>query len=1351
MPLTPDPSVGASIFTPRGYIPLPGSEEETKPTPETVVPELKAPDWAPSPLEKALSSFVGVTNPLAGLGTYISTSPTVQAAFRENNSVVSGVARIQDTFGVSNELVDPSYSPWKEVAGTVYEPYWKNTFAYSNNPQYTAALKKSIDRQLEDRKTIEASGWGGTVAGILAGGLDPTLLIPGGGELALTGKGIWTVARGARVTAQAAAVGTTAQEIALQASQETRTPEESLLNVGSSVVLGAVLGGTIAGALSRTQRIASIDGLEAIANQPVPGSVGAAAPARMSLDELTISGGLTNKLAAGTAFSPNLRGHFRESPLARQTYSEVSTSMLRTNGHLAGITPGESIEDHIAVSLGETYGQAMLIHPQLFQEAKKSYGMSANGFDEAIGQAMRRNDIGVNDAVSKAAQKWRSLVVDPLSNQAISLNMLPEDVKVSEAPSYFMRMYNRERMVRREPEFMDIATEHYNGVLHENYDIEAAKLRDAQAEIDNEIASTSDEAAQTIAQMRLQQANLDAELAAIHAEAEQTVENIPETRGQGVQYHGARGEIPQLTEGYYNPDNYYGGFDTFYTTDAMDVAKGYGRKRENAKIYKVTEKSPVNFYDMEVHVPTAEVEKLFEVKPDDFGLVPMAIEEAEKDGSVRLREVMDNIRDFSQEEGVSKDEVQEIFDTAIQNLKDQGYGGMKHFGGLLTGRAQHDVKIYFDAPNQLNLEEVATKQVVRNVTEEMTTRFEKASKKKGKLEKQLAELEKNGNVTPEIQAKINELTGKKQELDREFYDKWEIRRLGEGVSPYDQTVKPDFTSHAKDMARETFDAITGRDYGSSAVDPTFNLAAKSGPLKDRTFHIPDEKIEDFLEDNVVKVMNRFSRTMSAQIAFEKKFPGDNLLEQRFQEIKNEYDILSEHATTEKERAALEKDREGTFRDLRALMEIHRGVYRQKEYASSWGRLVRSVMQFNYLRSMGGSALPSISDLYNPAMFHGLTRYMQVGIPTLLSNTDNLLKAGLLKEGRYAGVAERLGHHRLLTYAEISDPYAYGTAPERLLNNMTQAASTWNGLTLLTDFEKDFASIVIQDHLTQALIKGNDDPFLAVSGMNATTRTLVANQLKKYGQEIDGVWVANTEQWDNFDAVRAYRIAINRNVNADIVTRGVGDIPLWTRSPLGQLITQFKTFNLAAHQRTMLRAMQMGPAQFTSGLIGLTTIGMFVSVLSALRGGKKNWERFKESATNPGYWVGEGLDRTGFFTLPIMLGDMTEKLTAESGFAFNPAKTPLLLAGKAINPDASIQGNTQRFAGTGPWGAVIGPTAGLVEDTVKGPGGLLVDAVSGKPVTEGQRRAAIRIMPYQSYIGMRELLQVATGDSPYVGE
>lgn len=1502
MPLIDDPQ--QSLLTFRGAVPL-GSDEETNPTPPPKPEENLAPSFGDQ--IKTIRDLI--INPLG--------NPVTVSALRSDNPISSAITKFQDMAGVSNDLLDPNYSPWQDVAGTKYEQYWKNTFAYSNNPQYTQALKRSIDRQENDRRTVDAGGAAGVISGIVAGTIDPTMLLPVGGEVKLVGKGVWTISKAALAGARAGGVGTALYEGALQSSQDIRSKEESFINIGSGIVLGAVLGGTLAGLLSPVQRVASERGLEEIANMPVPNSVGAAAAHSFTLDDMAINGTVTANIAKKTAFSPNLRGNFREAPLARQTYQELATNTLRQAMHEADVplSLGPSVETNINVSLGETLGQALEHYPAIFRDAKKAgVGLDADAFDNAVGMAMRREDIGPNDFVSKAAALWRQKVIEPLTNQSIKLGLLPEDVSVSEAPSYFSRMYNVDKMTANKPQFMDITTTHFNDLLQQQYVNSVQKLKTRQQTLTEEAANLKLGPEERLAKLQelegqrtalseqfptgselADQIRTQKEIARKAREGGDTAAEsaantrIDELKTASPEFQQFKNEEAKLKKTARQVNLGYGGLQSksdqisqqltdltasnFKSLSRL-VKRGQGLAKELQSLDPEKARAKVSDLRSEFYAAVLRGERaqdrlakqLEKLRADENTKVASAQQEAGVDlsrrdrikaattaledtapGEFRSIEVFPNeepgyhrfryiakdgtavggnytvegnliegfnIGDKSNPVKLGAAETKAMFaQLAAQHPEVDRVHAFRTTGargkagkekevwialtdkGLKTSGAVTPEKAPPIRAGEAVDQATAIEQQVRSDNTAITDRLQKAldeerqrtaklseisdrlqaaeaidstadiaevknavdeltqeisNRSLGRGEKAAELLDRLSRLNPEkVTERLAEIEQLQRDLQRKFYDQWEVKRLGEGVDLTKEEI-PDFSAHAKDMAQQVYDAITGNDYGSASVDPAFNLSARSGPLKDRTFHIPDEKIEPFLENNVVKVMTRFARTMSAQIELARKFPGDPLLKNRFQEIKNQYDILINNAATEKERNKLQNDMKGTFRDLRSLLEIHRGSYMAKENASSFGRVVRSLMGFNYFRSMGGAALPSVSDVYGPAVFHGLGRAMEAGVPHLLEALQGV--GPLVKEAKYAGVAERLAHQRLLTISEIGDPYANGTAIERMIQNGTFIASKWNGLNLLTDFEKNFDAIIVQDRLNEALLKGTDDKFLAYSGMGPDMRTKVADQLQKHSEEMDGVTVANTDQWDDWDAVRAYRAAINFNVNADIVTRGAGDVPLFAYTPLGKALLQFKTFNLAAHQRTFLRAMQLGPAQFMSGLMGLTTIGMFATVLKAWRSGDQGWERFKNSAKNPGYMFGEGLDATGFFTLPIELANIAEKASARAGYAINPVKTPLLLAGRVINPDAPIQANSQSYAGQHSLAdALGGPTVALMEDTATGPGGIVVDKVSGRPVSKQHLNATNRIIPYQSYLGMREMLQILEGNSPYIDE
>lgn len=453
MPLVSDKTVLPALTLPIGAVPLP----------EDIQPEKSGP--SPGILE------------------------TIGTAFRSENTVGSWVRREYNGWGITNEA-DPNYSAWNEIKGTPYEDHWKS-FVASNNPRYTQFLKTQIDKEEEDRRTLAAAGWGGTAAGMVAGVLDPTLLIPVGGEVALAGKGAWRLGRGALTGARIAGTSVAIQEGLLHASQETRTLEESGYAIGGSIILGGLLGGG-ASMLSRSEQLAAQDALERLHQMPspVPGSAGAAAVERASIGDLSVAGDVTSRVAEATKMiSPNLRANFRASPAARQFSQELAENTLYQNMHGEGRTLGAAVETEARMTFNSRLADAVQAHDDIFSEMKKSgLNMTRQDFDEAIGRAMRRGDTGDNDFVSRAAKAWRERVFDPFKNEAIDHGLLPADVSVDTADSYFSRAWNKDRLTAQEPEFKQKVADYYSGRLAGDYAESSRVLSERQAALDQEVA-----------------------------------------------------------------------------------------------------------------------------------------------------------------------------------------------------------------------------------------------------------------------------------------------------------------------------------------------------------------------------------------------------------------------------------------------------------------------------------------------------------------------------------------------------------------------------------------------------------------------------------------------------------------------------------------------------------------------------------------------------------------------------------------------------------------------------------------------------------------------------------------------
>lgn len=1306
MALAPQASVLPDLMAPIGAIPLPEEEPDRQD--------------APSP---------GVWD-------------TIKSAFRTENMIGSAIS--SETNGVNN-AVEQGYNPWSDIVGTKYEDHWKS-FTRSNNRQYTEALKRQIDREEDDRRTMAAAGTLGTVSAIAAGILDPTILIPVGGEVAAAGKAggsVWKVGRGAAAGARAAAVGTTAQEIALQGTQETRTLEESGLAIGGSIVLGGLLGGAV-GALSRPQQIAAQDALRRIQEMPLPtpGSAGAAAVERLGVEDLTVAGGAAERVAGATrALSPNLRANFRESPAARQFSQELAENTLYQTMHGEGRSLGAAVETEARVAFNSRLADAVQSHDAIYAEMKKAgVNMSAQEFDEAIGRAMRRGDLGENDFVSRAAKSWRERVFEPFKNEAIDMGLLPADVSVDTAESYFSRAWNVERLTAQEPEFKQKVADYYSGRLLGDYEESSRVLAERTAALDQEVADlrmTPEERARALDDLEKQGESLDA----ANANEIEQVSRINELRRVAKQAKDAgdvKGEQAARAE--------IAAIQAKGGTRLADYLKARGKLRSRQR------KVDLNYAGMQERADRVQA-SIDNLQQANIRGVQRLVSrgrtlerEAQRLDPDKLKQKISDLRSSFYDLIERSNRAQDKLAKSLSEMEPgEAYAKLEKQAKIEAARHERLNAISARLEAAEALDPHATLAELRASIDDMVEQVSDVALGRGEKMQRLRE--RLARLDPKkIDARIAAIGEMKANLQRDFYDRWEIQRLGEGVGG----PKADFSAQARDIADEVFDKLTGRAAtAGSSVDPSYLTPITRGPMKDRTFNIPDQLVEEFLHDNVREVGERYGRTMAAEIELTRRFGRADMRDQ-IMTIRDEYRQLRAAADTEAKRAALAEDEKGAIRDLEAMRDLIRGTYKATENASNYGRVVRALMAFNYVRSMGGAVIANLAEIYRPAMVHGLGRYMNQGIAPLLSNLGAVKLS--VKEAQLAGqVTERILQHRMLSLGEIGDPYRAGTAVERWLSNGAKLGSKWNGLVYWTDGMKAISSVLSQNRILEAAVSGKKDTrLLAYLGIDGNMADRVAKQFAEHGDDLDGVKVANTEKWTDPEAVRAYRAAVSKDVDSIIVTKSVGDVPLFANTPTGKLILQFRNYTFAAHQRITLRAMQEDKAQFLSGMIGMAALGTLGATLRSWRGGNDRFEKFKESASNPGYLIGEGLDLSGMFALPIEFGNTIEKLTQPTGFSFNPVKTPLLAAGTLANPDASMQGESTRFSSRDPLGAVLGPTAGLPASVARA-AGAPVNIMTGGAASQSQANAAASLIPFGSYLGMREALQVVSGDSPYTGQ
>jgi len=416
---------------------------------------------------------------------------SIGAAFATHNTLGSMIDRgVKEQFPLNPSspelsLANDEYDPFDDIKG--YEQY-PDSFINVESQEEAEYVKMNIDRENSNRQIISDSGASGYVSSFIAGMTDPVML-----PLFFMGGGTLSGARSATVAGLKLGVETgavlTVSEALLHGTQETRTIEESVINISAGTLLTGVIGGAMVG-MSKKQISQITKAIDDDLQPSVPTSAGAAAVRQTTKEQETLIS------AAGlekVGLSPDVRLSQSESLLARQIKEDLVESSLRKQKNLEGIATAEggSVETRIKqydFILGESLTKiddAYLMYRKgqtglaagmktkvgdLFGARRRSGHLTAKEFREELGRAMIRNDTHAIKEIDSLAKYIRSKVIDPIKNKAIDLKLFAKDIKVKTAPSYFTRVWRPEVVAAKRTELNDIIT---NWMVRETKDLDA--------------------------------------------------------------------------------------------------------------------------------------------------------------------------------------------------------------------------------------------------------------------------------------------------------------------------------------------------------------------------------------------------------------------------------------------------------------------------------------------------------------------------------------------------------------------------------------------------------------------------------------------------------------------------------------------------------------------------------------------------------------------------------------------------------------------------------------------------------------------------------------------------------------
>lgn len=1312
------------------------------------------------------------------------------AAFRRNNEV--GALAASESMWTGNEP-EEGFNPWEKIKGTPDEANFRALSEARNTTKFNA-IKADIAREAEDRKLLDSQPWWmGLITEGSAGILSPTTLLPGG-TFVKGAKGGIAVVKAAGSVGLANAAGAAVQEGMLQEIEQTRTAAESSTAIGASLFLGGLLGAGGQAALSKMEWQTAVKALEADLEAPKAGiapeavleaansnalglrSVGAAANTATELAENTIAGAAARGVAASTArMNPLLRA--LHSPSA--AYREIATDLVENPLYLKKNFEGVASQPAVETLMKEYNGglaKALQTTNDAFPEYVKAGGtLAKDEFREAVGKAMRRGDADADPVIAKVAQEYRAKVFDPLKQQAIDAKLLPADVSVDTAQSYFTRMWNGRKISADEQGFKGMVIEHVSKKLEKEFATSIDSHSRRLGRLDQEAADLNLTPEQRVAEGASVKAALDA-LERSNPELAEVADRLGELRQRQIEASTTPSH-PVGADAYKAQQKAlkdYGGDDLkqFMAERArlrtrkrnIDIGVAGMQERSDRVLHQIADIEDANHNTIDRILKKGQklerdLDRLdadaFEARVNDIVESYTNVARKADAAALRAQTQIENIKKAA-EQGVERNRL------AAQKAEAEALTGPPEEVAAKRAiakeaadknRAKQEARdanitrvLEREAERQRGLAERMDKISKRleaargfdhdGLMDEIRIAAEKTTRETSALS--LARGERIAKLSERMEAfdpaKVAERTKliaqMKKELETKFVERWETGRGATDVNPAARQAQ--FSEAARQIADEVFDALTGRSGGG--VRPEFITVKARGPMKERTFHIPDlfqasngRAVEDYLEHDVEVVARRYTRVMGADVELARKFGSVDMVDQ-ITKIRDDYRNLRAGVMDEKQLTALAKREKDDISDLEALRDMLRGTNPGSPAETNYARIVRSVNHFNYLRSMGEVAIASLTETVRPAMVHGLMPYME----TLVQTITNLrgIKASV-REAQIAGqVTERVLGTRLATLSEIIDPYASRGPVEAFLENMTNIASKWNGIRLLTDMQKSIASVMTQNRLLEgstgyAGIAPKEKAYLAYLGIDQSMAERIAKQFAEHGETIDKVRVANQEKWTDEVAARTYRAALSKDVDSIITTKGVADTPLFANTPTGRAMLQFKSFAMASHQRVLLRGLQEGQARFVGGLIAMSTIGIMATYLKAISGNRT--EKLQDIGKNPGWWIGEGLDKAGIFAIPMEVANTFEKATG-----FNPVKTPV----KAFDEGSAI---SQKMQNRSLVGAIAGPSAGLIDDA-SSVMGLPKKMIDGEEITQGQKNAAERLLPFNSYFGIRQMLR-----------
>ena len=482
----------------------------------------------------------------------------------------------------------------------------------------------------------------------------------------------------------------------------------------------------------------------------------------------------------------------------------------------------------------------------------------------------------------------------------------------------------------------------------------------------------------------------------------------------------------------------------------------------------------------------------------------------------------------------------------------------------------------------------------------------------------------------------------------------------------------------------------------------------SGPFKKRSFAIPDELMEEFLENDIEVLGARYIKSTAPDLELMRRF-GDVEMKSELKDIEREWIEKIKAEKDPKKARALERQKDKDIGNIAAMRDRLRGTFGQVDHNNPWVRAARVARDLNYMRLLGGVVASSFSDVARIIAAEGIQNTFKNALVPMVTKTGTFKVAA--REAKLWGVGtDALMGGRAEILADVADYAAGGNAFERGVRSAATKFSSINLMNQWTGGMKQLHAVAMQTRLIPELRAGKIDRRLNQLGIDDANAKNIAIELKNHAEEIDGVWLANVRKWENQELATMWGGAVRKESDRVIIIPGQ-EKPLFMSTELGKTIGQFKTFMFSATQRILISTLQQQDSHYIQGVMSMLSLGMMTYAF-------KSWDAGRELSDDPAVWIAEGIDRSGMIGILMEANNTIEKVSQNS---------------MGIRPLLGINAPASRYASRSILDSMAGPTFGLMGTVAQVAGGISGQREWDKSDT----RALRRLIPGQNLSILRQ--------------